>query len=641
MTGELRRLRRVSPNPSEPNFCYNRRPMAKNEYGADSIKTLDPVTHIRMRPGMYVGEPGTGAMYHDCIYILMKEVIDNSVDEFVMGCGKKIDVTVNYDTGETSVRDYGRGIPLEKVVDCVSQMNTGGKFDSDNFQFSAGMNGVGTKAVNALSEFFEVRSFRDGAYSEAFFKEGRLQSKKRGTCKTREPNGTFIRYRPDVTVLKNFKVREEHVVRRMKMYCYVNAGLTINLNGQSICSEHGLADLIADEAQFEKLYAPFHVKTKNLEIIFTHTNRFGEEYHSFVNGQYTTDGGTHLTAFKEALTKALNDWDAKKKFDGDDIRDGLLGAVSLRIMNPVFEGQTKIKFVMNDIRSDLVAEMKKEIEVALHRSPSETEKLIAKIEETGKIRSQLNSIKKQARERSQAVQVRVPQLKDCKNHLKLDKIDKKTGKPEGEGTMIFLTEGKSAGGTLGNARDAMNQAVFFLRGKCLNTCGLNKDVLYKNEEFFNLIKTLDIEDTLDHLRYGKIIFATDADVDGLHIRMLLTTFFMRFYRQLITDGRVFILETPLFRVRNKKEQYYCFSDEERERAIKACGRGCEITRFKGLGELNAKEFKDFIGPEMRLTPVTCVDDVDVEKTIKFYMGANTPERKDYIMDSLVCDSSEF
>ena len=615
--------------------------MAKNEYGAESIKTLDPVTHIRTRPGMYVGEPGTGAMYHDCIYILMKEVIDNSVDEFVMGCGKKIDVTVNYDTGETSVRDYGRGIPLEKVVDCVSQMNTGGKFDSDNFQFSAGMNGVGTKAVNALSEFFEVRSFRDGQFSEAFFKEGRLQSKKRGTCKTREPDGTYIRYKPDVKVLKNFKVREEHVVRRMKMYCYVNAGLTINLNGQPICSEHGLADLIADEAQFEKLYTPFHVKTKNIEIIFTHTNRFGEEYHSFVNGQYTTDGGTHLTAFKEALTKALNDYDSKKKFDGDDIRDGLIGAVSLRIMNPVFEGQTKIKFVMNDIRADLVAEMKKAIDAELHRSPAETDKLIAKIEETGKIRSQLNTIKKQARERTQAVSVRVPQLKDCKNHLKLDKIDKKTGKPEGDDTMIFLTEGKSAGGTLGNARDAMKQAVFFLRGKCLNTCGLNKDVLYKNEEFFNLIKTLDIEDSIDHLRYGKIIFATDADVDGLHIRMLLTTFFMRFYRQLVTDGRVFILETPLFRVRNKKEQYYCFSDAERESAIKKCGRGCEITRFKGLGELNAKEFKDFIGPEMRLTPVTCSDDTDVEKTIKFYMGANTPERKDYIMDSLVCDSSDF
>ncbi len=614
--------------------------MAK-DYGDDKIKTLDPVTHIRMRPGMYVGEPGTGAMYHDCIYILMKEVIDNSIDEFVMGCGKKIDVTVNYDTGEVSVRDYGRGIPLGKVVDCVSQMNTGGKFDSDSFQFSAGMNGVGTKAVNALSTFFEVRSFRDGEFAEARFEEGRLKSQRRGKQKTAERDGTFIRYRPDVKVLKNFKMREEHVLRRMKMYCYVNAGLTIVLNGQSICSEHGLADLVADEAQFEKLYAPFHVKTKSLEIIFTHTNRFGEEYHSFVNGQYTTDGGTHLTAFKEALTKALNDYDSKKKFDGDDIRDGLLGAVSIRIMNPVFEGQTKIKFVMNDIRADLVAEMKKEILAALHRAPSETEKLVAKIEETGKIRSQLNTIKKQARERTQAVSVRVPQLKDCKRHLKLDKIDKKTGQPEGADTMIFLTEGQSAGGTLGLARDTMNQAVFFLKGKPLNTCGLNKDVLYRNEEFFNLIKTLDIEDTLDHLRYGRIIFATDADVDGLHIRMLLTTFFMRFYRQLITDGRVFILETPLFRVRNKKEHYFCYTDAEREAAIKKCGKNCEITRFKGLGEIDKDDFKGFIGDEIRLTPVTCADDQDVEKTIKFYMGANTPERKDYIMDTLVCDAAEF
>ncbi len=612
-----------------------------NDYGDTSIKTLDPVTHIRTRPGMYVGEPGTGAMYHDCIYILMKEVIDNSIDEFVMGQGKRIDVTVNYDTGETSVRDYGRGIPLGKVVDCVSQMNTGGKFDSDSFQFSAGMNGVGTKAVNALSEFFEVRSFRKGEYSEAFFKEGRLQSKKQGKQKTAERDGTFIRYKPDVKVLKNFKVREEHVLRRMKMYCYVNAGLTICLNGQEIHSDRGLSDLIADEAQFEKLYAPFHVKTKNLEIIFTHTNRFGEQYHSFVNGQYTTDGGTHLTAFKEALTKALNEYDAKKKFDGDDIRDGLIGAVSIRIMNPVFEGQTKIKFVMNDIKADLVNEMRKAIIAELHRSPAEAEKLLTKIEETGKIRSQLNTIKKQARERTQATSVRVPQLKDCKNHLKLDKINKKTGKAEGEETMIFLTEGQSAGGTLGNARDAMNQAVFFLRGKPLNTFGVGKEVLYKNEEFFNLIKTLDIEDSLDHLRYGKIIFATDADVDGLHIRMLLSTFFMRFYRPLVMEGRIFILETPLFRVRNKKEQYYCFTDEERERAIKKCGKGCEITRFKGLGELNAKEFRNFIGPDMRLTPVTCSDDVDVEKTIKFYMGANTPERKDYIMESLVCDSSDF
>ena len=615
--------------------------MARESYGDENIKTLDPVTHIRTRPGMYVGEPGTGAMYHDCIYILMKEVIDNSIDEFVMGHGKRIDVTVNYDSGEVSVRDYGRGIPLGKVVDCVSQMNTGGKFDTDAFQFSAGMNGVGTKAVNALSAFFEVRSFREGEFSEAYFEEGRLKSQKRGKQKTAERDGTFIHYKPDEKVLKRFKMREEHVLRRMKMYAYVNAGLTIVLNGQEIRSDNGLADLIADEAQFEKLYAPFHVKTKTLEIIFTHTNRFGEEYHSFVNGQYTTDGGTHLTAFKEALTKVLNDYDAKKRFDGDDIRDGLLGAVSIRIMNPVFEGQTKIKFVMNDIRADLVAEMKKAIEAELHRAPHETEKLIAKIEETGKIRSQLVTIKKKAREHAQAVSVRVPQLKDCQRHLKLDKVDKKTGKAEGEDTMIFLTEGLSAGGTLGKVRNAANQAVFFLRGKCLNTCGMSKNVLYENVEFFNLIKTLDVDETLEHLRYGKIIFATDADVDGLHIRMLLTTFFMRFYRPLVTDGRVFILETPLFRVRNKKEQFYCFSDAEREAAIKKCGRGCEITRFKGLGELDDDDFRDFIGENMRLTPVTCADDSDVEKTIKFYMGANTPERKDYIMNTLVCDETSF
>lgn len=615
--------------------------MAAAEYGSKNVVTLDQVTHIRRRPGMYVGEPGSGAMYHDCIYILLKEVIDNAVDEFVVGAGRKIDVTVNYDTGEACVRDYGRGIPLDKVVDCVSKMNTGAKFDSEAFQFSAGMNGVGTKAVNALSEFFEIRSVRNGRFSEAFFKAGRLQSQKTGKCKTGEPDGTMVRYKPDIEVLKRFKMREEHVVRRMRMYSYVNAGLEIVLNSKSICSRNGLVDLVADEVQFEKLYAPFHLKTKKFEIIFTHTNRFGEQYHTFVNGQYTTDGGTHLTAFKEALTKALNEYDPKKKFDGDDIRDGLMGAVAVKLMNPVFEGQTKIKLVMNDIKSDLVQEMKKEISSLLHRSPAETGRLISKIEETTKIRNQLNSIKKQARERSQAVSVRVPQLKDCKNHLKLSKIDRKTGKPEGEQTMIFLTEGRSAGGTLGNARDALNQAVFFLKGKPLNTCGLTKEVLYRNEEFFNLIKTLDIEDSLDNLRYGRIIFATDADVDGLHIRMLLTTFFMRFYRQLILDGRVFILETPLFRVRNRKEQYYCFTEEERLAAIRKCGKGCEITRFKGLGELNAGEFKDFIGKDMRLTPVTCSDDVDVEKTIKFYMGANTPERKDYIMEALVCNASEF
>ena len=615
--------------------------MASAKYDKNDVVTLSWLEQLRLRPGMYIGEIGDGSGYHDCVYVLLKEIVDNAVDEFIMGAGRQVDVTVDYKSGAMSVRDYGRGVPIGTLADCVGTMNTSAKYRKRAFQFSAGMNGVGAKAVNALSARFEARTVRGGQFEEVVFEKGVLVSKRKGKCTDGEHDGTRIAWCPDTSLLPRFMVREEHVVRRIRMYAYVNPGLKFVLNGQEIVQPGGFEDLMKDELKSAVLYRPFHIKGKMLEILFTHTAQYSDEYHTFVNGQYTTDGGTHLTAFKEALTKALNDWDAKKKFDGDDIRDGLIGAVSIRIMNPVFEGQTKIKFVMNDIRADLVAEMKKAIDAELHRYPAETEKLIAKIEETGKIRSQLNTIKKQARERSQAVSVRVPQLKDCRNHLKLDKVDKKTGAAEGEGTMIFLTEGKSAGGTLGNARDAMNQAVFFLRGKCLNTCGLNKDVLYKNEEFFNLIKTLDIEDTLEHLRYGKIIFATDADVDGLHIRMLLTTFFMRFYRQLILDGRVFILETPLFRVRNKKEHYFCYTDEEREEAIRKCGRGCEITRFKGLGEIDKEDFRGFIGEEMRLTPVTCSDDTDVEKTIKFYMGANTPERKDYIMESLVCDAAEF
>ena len=604
--------------------------MAKG-YGDEQIQHLSAMEHIRLRLGMYIGRSGDGSDYDDGIYVLLKEVIDNAVDEFIMGCGRRIVIDLNWDTGVCAVRDYGRGIPLGKVVDCVSELNTGGKFNTDAFQFSVGMNGVGTKAVNALSDEFYVRAVR---------------AKKRG--KLKDPNertGTYVRFLPDATLFKKFKFREEHVMRRLKMYAYLNAGLTLELNGQKIVSEDGLGDLIADEAQFEKLYQPFHYRTKTLEFVFTHTNRFSEEYYSFVNGQHTTEGGTHLTAFKEGLTKALNEYDPKKKIDGDDVREGIIGAIAIRMQDPNFTGQAKTKLGNPEKRAELVADIKKAALEMLHRAPKETEKLLAKVEETAKLRSQLNTIKKQARERTQAVSVRVPQLKDCKEHLRLDKVNPKTGLAQGEDTMIFLTEGKSAGGTLGNARDAMKQAVFFLRGKPLNTCSLNKDVLYRNEEFFNLIKTLDIEESLEHLRYGKIIFATDADVDGLHIRMLLTTFFMRFYKQLVIDKRVFILETPLFRVRKPKakdkEQYYCFTEEERVAAIEKCGKGCEITRFKGLGELNAKEFKDFIGPEMRLTPVVCTEDTELEKTIKFYMGSNTPERKDYIMDNLVCDASDF
>ncbi|MBR1870529.1 MAG: type IIA DNA topoisomerase subunit B [Kiritimatiellae bacterium] len=610
-----------------------------NNYSDDQIKHLDAATHIRLRLGMYIGRASDGSDYDDGIYILLKEVIDNAIDEYIMGFGRRIVVKVGWDDGVCEVRDYGRGIPLGKVVDCVSELNTGGKFNSEAFQFSVGMNGVGTKATNALSDEFYVRSVRDGEYSDARFEKGVLKEKHRGKCKdANERNGTFVRFKPDETIFKRYRFRQEHVERRLRMYAYLNAGLKLELNGQTITSESGLADLIADESQYEKLYQPFHFRSKTLEFVFTHTNRFSESYYSFVNGQHTTEGGTHLTAFKEGLTKAVNEY-SKKKFDGDDVRDGIVGAIAIRMQDPIFEGQAKTKLGSPEIRAELVAQIKKEAEALLHKFPQEAEKLITKIEETAKLRNQLNTIKKQARERSQAVSVRVPQLKDCKNHLHLDKKGSKKG--WGEETMIFLTEGRSAGGTLTQCRDAANQAVYLLRGKPLNCCKLNRDTLYKNEEFFNLIKSLDVEESLERLRYGKIIFATDADVDGLHIRNLLITFFMRFYKQLIVDGRVFILETPLFRVRNKKEKYYCYTDKERVDAIAKCGKSAEITRFKGLGELNASEFKDFIGEGMRLTPVVCSEDRQVEKTIDFYMGSNTPDRRAYIMDNLVCDEDSF
>ncbi len=607
--------------------------MAQTGYTEDDIQHLNAIDHIRLRVGMYIGRTSDGSSYDDGIYILFKEVVDNSIDEFIMGCGRRVDVTLEYNTGTVSVRDYGRGIPLGKLVECVSQINTGGKFNNKAFQFSVGMNGVGTKAVNALSEEFFIRSVRDGEFAEASFAFGKLKSEKRGTVKDGERNGTFIRFRPDAAIFKNYRFREEHIERRMRMYAYLNAGLALYLNGEKIVSENGLADLIVDEAQFDKLYVPFHYRSKMLEFTFTHTNRFSEEYYSFVNGQHTTEGGTHLTAFKEGLTKAINAY-SKKKFSGDDVREGIIGAIAIRMENPVFEGQAKTKLGSTEIRAALVAEITKAAEALFHRVPEEADKLVSKIDETSKLRNELNSIKKKARERSAAVSVRVPELKDCKDHLRLDKRGDKKG--WGEDTMIFLTEGLSAGGTLTQCRDAEKQAVFFLRGKPLNVHGQNRDALYNNKEFFNLMKALNIEDNLQNLRYGRIIFATDADVDGLHIRNLLIMFFMRFFKPLIDEKRVFILETPLYRVRNRKEQYYCFTDEERERAIAKCGKKAEITRFKGLGELNASEFKDFIGPGMRLTPVVSTEDTKIERTLDFYMGANSPARRTYIMENLVC-----
>ncbi|MCL2104241.1 MAG: toprim domain-containing protein [Kiritimatiellaeota bacterium] len=596
-------------------------------YDDKHIQTLSALEHIRARPGMYIGRTGDGSQYEDGIYVLLKEVIDNSVDEFLMGFGRKIDITLDYNSGAVSVRDYGRGIPLGKVVDCVSIINTGAKFNDDVFQFSVGMNGVGTKAANALSTAFEVRAFRGGEFSEAFFDFGKLASRKRGKCKASEKDGTFVRFVPDPGIFKKYQFREEHVERRLKMFAYLNAKLTLNLNGRAIVSEHGLLDLIHDEAQFEKLYQPFHHRSKMLELVFTHTNRFSEDYYSFVNGQFTNDGGTHLSAFKEGLLKAVNEF-SKKKFDGDDVREGIIGAIAIRLKDPVFESQTKNKLGNTEIRSELVAEVKRVVEEMFHREPAEAGKLISKIEETSKLRAELNSVKKLARERSRAVSVRVPQLKDCKHHLNKQKN-------AGLDSMIFITEGQSAAGSIVSSRDVNTQAIFTLKGKPLNVCNLKRDALYKNVEIYNLMQSLDIEETVDRLRYQKVILATDADVDGLHIRNLMITLFVKFFDRVIREGHLYILETPLFRVRNKKETNYCYTEEDRVSAIGRCGKNAEITRFKGLGEIDAKEFKEFIGKKMRLTPVDCTQDHNLQNTVEFYMGSNTPDRRKYIMDKLV------
>ena len=601
--------------------------MSASTYDDKHIQTLSAIEHIRKRTGMYIGRTSDGSQYEDGIYILLKEVLDNAVDEFIMGFGKRVDIAINYNTGEVTVRDYGRGIPLGKVVDCVSQINTGGKFSDDVFQFSVGMNGVGTKAVNALSTDFEVRSFRDGDFSEAFFKRGEQVSQRRGKNNKPERNGTFVRFTPDYEIFKKFQFREEHVLRRLRMYAYLNAGLTLDVNGNKIVSENGLLDLIHDEAQFEKLYQPFHYRAKTLELVFTHTNRFSEEYYSFVNGQFTNDGGTHLSAFKEGLLKAVNEF-SKKKFDGDDVREGIIGAIAIRLKDPIFESQTKNKLGNQEIRSDLVAEIKRVIEEIFHRDPAEAAKLIGKIEETSKLRAELNAVKKLARERSRAVSVRVPQLKDCKHHLHKQK-------GTGLDTMLFITEGQSAAGSIVSCRDVNNQAIFTLKGKPLNVCDLKRDALYKNVEFYNLMQSLDIEEAVDHLRYQKVILATDADVDGLHIRNLMITFFLRFFDRVIKEGHLYLLETPLFRVRNKKDTFYCYSEEERLTAIEKCGKNPEITRFKGLGEISPHEFKGFIGKTMRLTPVDSTRDKELKDTIEFYMGRNTQDRRQYILEHLV------
>ncbi len=598
----------------------------KHAYDESKIKTLSSLEHIRTRTGMYIGRTGTGAHYDDGIYILLKEVIDNAVDEFIMGHGKKIEITIEEDT--VNVRDYGRGIPLGKVIDCVSRINTGAKYNDDVFQFSVGLNGVGTKAVNALSNYFVVRSHREGKFVEARFERGILEAEEKGAAKNEE-DGTFVSFSPDPEIFKSFTFKADHIERRLRFYAYLNAGLTLVFNGQKVVSQGGLLDLIADESEFEKVYAPFHYRDKMLEIAFTHTNRFSEDYYSFVNGQFTSDGGTHLSAFREGLLKGINEY-ADGKFDGDDVREGILGAVAVRLKEPVFESQTKNKLGNTELRSDLVAQVKHVVLEQLHRNKPEAARLIEKITESQKLRKELNSVKKLARERSKAVAVRVPQLKDCKKHY---------NKPKGTNpdTMIFITEGQSAAGSLVSCRDVNTQAIFTLKGKPVNVWDLKRDALYKNVEMFNLMKSLQIEESIENLRYGHVVLATDADVDGLHIRNLMITVFMRFFEKVVEDGHLKILETPLFRVRNKKETIYCYSEKERDTALEKLGRGVEVTRFKGLGEISPGEFKGFIGKDMRLTPVVATEDHSIPEVLTFYMGKNTQERRSYIMENLVID----
>ena len=597
----------------------------KHNYDESKIKTLSSLEHIRMRSGMYIGRIGDGSHYDDGIYVLMKEVLDNAIDEFIMGFGRRVDVKI--EDGSVCVRDFGRGIPLGKVVDCVSTINTGAKYNDDVFQFSVGLNGVGTKAVNALSSSFFVRSHREGQYFEAEFSRGKLLREKKG--RTDEKDGTFVRFTPDAQIFGKSAFNDEHVQRRLRLYTYLNAELIIECNGTRFISDNGLLDLVAEETDGEAIYEPFHYRSKTLELAFTHSNRFNETHYSFVNGQYTTDGGTHLSAFREGILKAVNSF-AKTSFEGDDVREGMIGTIAIRLKDPVFESQTKNKLGNTEIRGDLVKEVQRVVEDLMHRDTKKADMLVAKIRDTEALRKELQQVKKLAREREKSVSLRIPQLKDCKVHL-----DGKRGK--GGESMIFITEGQSAAGSITSCRDVNTQAIFTLKGKPMNVCDLKRDAIYKNDELYNLMRTLNIEETVDSLRYGKVILATDADVDGLHIRNLMVTFFLRFFEPLVQRGHVQILETPLFRVRNKKETIYCYSETARDEAAKKLGKGCEITRFKGLGEISPGEFKQFIGKEIKLTPVDIVDQHHIPELLQFYMGKNTPDRRDYIMENLVVD----
>ena len=607
--------------------------MADTQYTEDNIRSLDWKEHIRMRPGMYIGKLGDGSSADDGIYILLKEVLDNSIDEFVMGSGKTIEINIKDNT--VHVRDYGRGIPLGKVVDVVSKMNTGGKYDTRAFKKSVGLNGVGTKAVNALSTNFRVESNRDGQSKSAEFETGNLVNEELLEESYRR-KGIKVSFIPDETIFKKYKYRNEYVERMLKYYVYLNPGLTIVFNGEKFHSENGLKDLLEDNNNDEDfLYPIIHLKGNDIEVAMTHSKtQYSEEYHSFVNGQHTTQGGTHQSAFREAIVKTIRDFYGKN-YDASDVRKSIISAVSIKVMEPVFESQTKTKLGSTDMGGDLPTVrtyindfIGTQLDNYLHKNPQTAEALQKKIVQAEKERKELSGIRKLARDRAKKASLHNKKLRDCRVHLQDMKKDRRL-----EST-LFITEGDSASGSITKSRDVNTQAVFSLRGKPLNSYGMSKKIVYENEEFNLLQAALNIEDSMEELRYNNIVIATDADVDGMHIRLLLITFFLQFFPELIKENHLYILQTPLFRVRNKKETIYCYSDEERRNAIEKLTGKPEITRFKGLGEISPDEFKNFIGDNIRLEPVMLDKAMSIDALLKFYMGKNTPDRQEFIINNL-------
>ena len=608
------------------------------EYSKDDIKTLDWLEHMRLRPGMYIGKTGDGTSQDDGIYILLKEIMDNAIDEYIMGHGKKVEIGL--DSAEVMIRDYGRGIPLEKVVDSISKMNTSGKFDSKAFKKSVGMNGVGSKAVNALSAYFKVKSVREGKEKIAEFEGGKLKLESKIQA-SKDVNGTTIWFRPDNAIFHNYRFIPDYVLEQLWNYAYLNSGLKIILNGQEFSSKDGLKDLVNKKIDAESQQYPIiHLKNDEIEMAFTHSSKYGEEYYSFVNGQFTTQGGTHLTAFKEAIVKTIRDF-YKKDFDASDIRMSIVGAICVRIQEPMFESQTKTKLGTVTLEGEggsmkaFVADfMKQHLDNFLHKNPLVAEALLKKIQNSERERKDMEGVRKIAKERAKKANVHNKKLRDCRYHYTDEKY------AQNKETTIFITEGDSASGSMTKSRNAETQAVFSLKGKPQNCFGMKKKIVYENEELNLLQHALDIEEGIENLRYNNVIIATDADHDGMHIRLLLLTFFLQFFPELVINGHIKVLETPIFRVRNKKETIYCYSAQEKKDAIKKLGSKPEITRFKGLGEISPDEFALFIGKDMRLLPIILDDKIKIQELLKYYMGGNDKERQRFILDNLIYEIDE-